>query len=375
MKKGPDDFQFPFVPLIGANVATLRKIDSSFHVDSAFNTRYRLSKLIAFFLEPFRATERWTTGKKIERFMPESDPVFIIGHWRSGTTYLHNLLSKDNQFGFCSTYQSLLPELTLVHQAWLSPLIKLMMPSQRPADHVELNLAYPQEEEFALGNLLPWSFYYSWYFPKQFSQLLAQHSHARFDEEQLRTQWKVAYSRFIRTALINTGGKIYLSKNPPHTFRIGLLTEMFPKARFIFIIRNPYEVLESSARFIRGVLPTTQLQGYNDNEIEDVVMQLMDVVFDRYEATRHLILPGNLVEVIYENLVHNPVQVVGELYNKLNLKGFEQVLPSLHEFTSQNLHHQVASYKFKADTIRRVNSIWKNLFDRMGYTRLPDSGD
>jgi LPS sulfotransferase NodH len=117
------------------------------------------------------------------------------------------------------------------------------------------------------------------------------------------------------------------------------------------------------------------LQDYNDNEIEDAVMQLMDVVFNRYEATRHLILPGNLVEITYENLLQNPVQVVGELYDKLNLKGFEQVLPSLREFTNQNLHHQVASYKFKPGTIRRVNSIWRNLFDRMGYIRLKDSGD
>ena len=28
------------------------------------------------------------------------EPVFILGHWRSGTTHIHYLMSKDPHFGF-----------------------------------------------------------------------------------------------------------------------------------------------------------------------------------------------------------------------------------------------------------------------------------
>ena len=28
------------------------------------------------------------------------DPVFILGHWRSGTTLFHNLLALDEQFAY-----------------------------------------------------------------------------------------------------------------------------------------------------------------------------------------------------------------------------------------------------------------------------------
>ncbi|MEO8761976.1 MAG: sulfotransferase, partial [Bacteroidia bacterium] len=40
-------------------------------------------------------------------------PVFIVGHYRSGTTYLHNVLSKDQNFCFCSTYEALTPNVFL----------------------------------------------------------------------------------------------------------------------------------------------------------------------------------------------------------------------------------------------------------------------
>ena len=33
------------------------------------------------------------------------DPVFILGHWRSGTTLLHGLMAQDDQFAYPRIYQ------------------------------------------------------------------------------------------------------------------------------------------------------------------------------------------------------------------------------------------------------------------------------
>jgi hypothetical protein len=38
-------------------------------------------------------------SRHIERSTLEHAPVFIIGHWRSGTTYLHELLVLDGGHG------------------------------------------------------------------------------------------------------------------------------------------------------------------------------------------------------------------------------------------------------------------------------------
>src|SRR5688572_1687594 len=37
-------------------------------------------------------------GRYIEGTRIETPPVFIVGHWRSGTTLLHELLSHDSRF-------------------------------------------------------------------------------------------------------------------------------------------------------------------------------------------------------------------------------------------------------------------------------------
>lgn len=34
-------------------------------------------------------------------------PVFVLGHWRSGTTFLHNLLAYDPRWAFPTLYEVL----------------------------------------------------------------------------------------------------------------------------------------------------------------------------------------------------------------------------------------------------------------------------
>src|SRR5207248_2605498 len=47
-------------------------------------------------LQPY---ERWRFQAKYEAATIQP-PLFILGHWRSGTTLLHNLLAADDRFAF-----------------------------------------------------------------------------------------------------------------------------------------------------------------------------------------------------------------------------------------------------------------------------------
>jgi hypothetical protein len=49
--------------------------------------------------------DRWAFGQRVENLQLDHAPIFIIGHWRTGTTLLHELLTCDGRFGFASTYQ------------------------------------------------------------------------------------------------------------------------------------------------------------------------------------------------------------------------------------------------------------------------------
>lgn len=54
----------------------------------------------ALALAPAAAAESLIYRKRIRETKIEKDPIFILGHWRSGTTYLQNVLSRDEQFGW-----------------------------------------------------------------------------------------------------------------------------------------------------------------------------------------------------------------------------------------------------------------------------------
>ena len=60
--------------------------------------------MLAILSLPFQLLENIIFSGKIRNQKINPSPVFIIGHWRSGTTFLHQLLSNDKQFGYVNFY-------------------------------------------------------------------------------------------------------------------------------------------------------------------------------------------------------------------------------------------------------------------------------
>ena len=117
---------------------------------------------------PFRTYERFVINPRFKKKSIDKEPVFILGHWRSGTTHLHNLLCQDPQMGYTTTFQSVFPD-TLFNKTGrflFENFTRLLIPGKRKGDNVSLGSTYPQEEEFALGDKTPISFYYFWMFPR-----------------------------------------------------------------------------------------------------------------------------------------------------------------------------------------------------------------
>lgn len=77
-------------------------------------------------------------------------PVFIIGHWRTGTTLLHELLILDPRHNFPNTYQCLEPNHFLLTEKFFKSYFNFLLPTRRPMDNMEAGWDKPQEDEFAL---------------------------------------------------------------------------------------------------------------------------------------------------------------------------------------------------------------------------------
>ncbi|EDX85818.1 hypothetical protein S7335_3521 [Synechococcus sp. PCC 7335] len=71
---------------------------------------------------PLRLAEKLFYGRKIAQTQIKHSPIFMIGHWRSGTTYLHNLMTQAPRFGYFSMYQAIAPDCSLIGHQWLRQL-------------------------------------------------------------------------------------------------------------------------------------------------------------------------------------------------------------------------------------------------------------
>jgi len=242
---------FLLPPAVGYSMGVLFYLFGNHRISLKYSIRVIITVLINLINWPFRTYEKLFINKKYKKSKIEEDPIFILGHWRSGTTHLHNILCQDPQMGYVTTFQSVFPE-TLFNKVGkfiFEGFARILIPGTRKGDNVSLGTSLPQEEEFALGDKTPVSFYYFWMFPRSLKKFYQRFIRFEQIDRAMVENWKNDYKLLISKALKNTNRKRFLSKNPPNTGRIIELLDMFPTARFIYIHRNPVEVYLSTRNF------------------------------------------------------------------------------------------------------------------------------
>lgn len=348
------------LPLAGSSPKVISSITKGCNVDKAFKTRLSATKVAAFLSGPFREIERMKYKKRLQRVQLPESPLFILGHWRSGTTLLHNIISHDPQYGFVTTYQSVFPSVTLSGKWLFRNFMKLAMPDKRPADNVKLSASFPQEEEFALSNLHGMSFYNFWYFPLNTQTYF--HDYLLLDglnTEQI-AQWKSTYQDLVKTAMLNTKSNNIVLKNPPSTGRIKTILEVFPNAKFIHIYRNPVIVFLSTMRFFKKTMPALQLQHISKEEFIENIFSVYLKLMDRYEQVKSLIPEGNLIEIKFETFEKNPLENLKQIYEGLNLNGFETAAPHFRNYLE-------TQKKFKKNKNKISQKLLNEILDKWGH--------
>ncbi len=64
---------------------------------------------MAVYNSTMAAIESLRYSRKLRETQITQPPVFVLGHWRSGSTLLHNLITMDPQFSFVNLYQTMFP--------------------------------------------------------------------------------------------------------------------------------------------------------------------------------------------------------------------------------------------------------------------------
>lgn len=304
-------------------------------------------------------------GRKIARTEIQEDPIFIIGHWRSGTTLLHELLVLDSRHTFPTTYQCFTPNHFLLTDSIFPPLLRFLLPARRPTDNMPAGWDRPQEDEFALCNIGVRSPYLMIAFPNLPPQDAEYLDLERVPPADLR-RWKEKFLWFLRCVTVRSPKRIVL-KSPPHTCRIKVLLEMFPRARFVHIVRHPFAVFPSTVKLWRRLSRDQGLQVPTGEGLEEHVFQTFVRMYDTFERQRSLIPAGHYCEVRYEELVENPIEQMRRVYDELGLGEFDQALPALEKYMAGQAGYQTNRFDVPAETRAEIVRRWRSFFERYGY--------
>lgn len=339
-----------------------------FAVDAAYAHRAALVSALSVVNSWHRRREEARFARRVERVRITQPPLFVLGHWRSGTTHLHNLLALDtDQFAYPNTYQVTNPHTFLTTEAVNTRRFAFLLPPKRPMDDMALSFQSPQEDEFALllGCLL--SPYLGVTFPRReahYSRYLTLRD-VPADEV---ARWKATFLWFARKLTLHYGARALVYKSPPHTARVRLLCELFPEARFVHIRRDPYTVYRSFQHYFDTASWYTYLQRPDLDGIDRRILERYLVLHDAYVADRPLIAPGRLHELTFEDLESDPLGQMRLLYERLALPGFERIEPRLRAYVSSLAGYAKNRFAPLTDVERAaVATAWQRSFATWGY--------
>lgn len=319
---------------------------------SAFNSKMRIAQLALH-------------GHQIQKTELTADPIFILGHWRSGTTYLHELLSLDQRFTTPTTYQCFAANHFLLTEALITRMLWFLIPSRRPMDNMQAGWHEPQEDEFALCSMGVPSPYLRIAFPNGNHNEYLEYLDMRLSAAEL-IDWKKGLTTFLQT-LTKQQSKQVILKSPTHTGRLKLLAEMFPKAKFVHIARDPYDVVPSTIRLWKSLEYVQALQTPDFQHLPDYIFRAYRRMYDGYFQAREELGPDRLLEVKYEALVADAPRVIEQVYDQLDMGDFETIRPTLIANLESRKNYQKNKHQLDSELVGQINEHWHDYFDHFDY--------
>ncbi len=251
---------------------------------------------------------------------PHEAPVFVLGYFRSGTTWLQTLLSLDPALRSPIWLEALSPHTFVVTWTVLRVLLAPFLMLVRIRAVSPLGATLPAEDDFALCNWARTSVIAGRaVLPGEQDFYNRFHDLERLTPDE-RARWEHHERAFVGKLMLTAGGRRLLLKSPSHTARVRHLKRLFPGAKFIFISRPPLAVFQSNIALIKGLQDTFRLTRPIDADAqEEMIVAEYLATMDRYLADRALIPPGDLAELRLQDLAADPVGEITRIYGALGL--------------------------------------------------------
>ena len=349
-----------FHPLCGASVETLAVLRARGGIARARAHVFAIACAMATMRLPFTAAE-WAGSRLIRRDYPA--PVFVVGHWRSGTTHLSNVLSKSGAFGMLTPISVGLPGEALGLARWMGPLIGQFFPRTRLIDGLALGPDLPQEDELAMANLSTLSCNHGVYFPRRMRREFDRGVFGVGVSPAEQGRWARRLERYV-AKMTWAAGKPLLIRNPANSARIPLLRAIWPEAQFIHIYRHPAQVYASSVRMFTTLVRELSL-GRTQVDVTGLVRhvypRLMECLLRDGPA-----LSRGFASVRYEDFCRSPMAELARVHAELALPGFASGERTMRAYLD-GLGHEAVAHRLDNDDNRWVEERCGRLLSGLGY--------
>lgn len=307
-------------------------------------------------------------GKTISSTKLTAPPIFILGHWRSGTTLLHELLMLDPRLSFPTTYECFAPS-HFVSSEWVfERYMNWLLPGKRPMDDVAFGWSRPQEDEFALMNLGFPSPYRRMGFPQNGWADIDYLDFSNVDSSAIN-RWLFTLERFLKGVTLVRPGQVVL-KSPTHTGRLGVLANHFRDAKFIHITRDPRELFPSTVNLWQSLGEVQGLQKPPKTPDKEYVIECLRRMYLAFHSARPSVPDSSIIDIRYEELVADPVATLANVYDRLDLGDFEVLETPLRQWVNQ--HHRgyrANKHQISDEDEQRILDAWPEYFERYGYLK------
>ena len=356
-------------PLQGFSLATLFKVlrQNSFQVDRQYVDKLFYLLFVATFQSVLGFFERWLLAERIASTEVLSPPLFLLGHWRNGTTFLHNLLCQDPNHGYVRAYQALVPGSFLLPglRELLGRFDKFIVLKTRPMDNVTYGLHEPWEDEFLMAAMTGISPYIRAMFPR-IQGREAGYKYPDFRSVEERQQWKESFGHLLKRLTVVENKRLVL-KSPSHTARVKTLLELFPEAKLIHIIRHPYDVFPSNLKLWQNALARSFFQSVTHDEIVEIVLSTYEKVYERYHKDKSYIPGSNLVEIRFEDLERDPLAQLRNVYDYLHLPDFDVLASRVEGYLKALSNYKKNVLELAPPMKKIVRERWWQNFEVYGY--------
>jgi omega-hydroxy-beta-dihydromenaquinone-9 sulfotransferase len=296
------------------------------------------------------------------------EPIFILGHWRNGTTLLHELFALDQQFAYPNLFENSRPNTFLVREPLIEEQAKQMPASKRPMDNMMIQYTSPGEDESALSVMSLRSPMISWMFPR-FEDRYDQYLTFKGTPDRDIERWKKAIVLYMKKLTYKYNRPLVM-KSPTHTAKIKILLELFPDARFIHIHREPYTVFQSTIKLYNTAVQDANLQNPLSGSLNAGILRRYQKMYEAFFEQRRLIPDDHYVEIAFEELDANKLGVLRDLYARLDIPGFEQAQPEFENYLKRTADYKKNQYNPIPEPLRsEIAHTWQCSFDEWDYPR------